>query len=890
MKHLWIVVAAGCGAASTKPAEPPPAPPPVAAKPVAADPKPPEFRLPTTAHPTRYQVDVTVDPTSDDFTGTITSELEFTSASSVLWLNATEITIESAVLTVGADHLTARVIPVPKNFVGLAFPHDVSGRASLAIKYRGKAHADDGDGIYRAKERDEWYAFTQFENTSARQAFPCFDEPSYKVPWQITIHTKKDLVAVSNMPSTGETDEPNGMKAVHFAETPALPSYLVAFAVGPFELVDAGKTAGGTPIRIVVPHGRSADATYPAQATKPLLELLERYFGIPYPFAKLDIVAVSVFNAGAMENAGLITFRQSIILVKPGELTLGRQQTYATVAAHEMAHMWFGDYVTMSWWDDTWLNESFASWMETKIVEQWKPEWKLDVDAVETRSGIMGQDSLDAARSIRQTVKSDDDISNSFDGITYEKGEAVLNMVEHSIGADAFQKGVRAYLAKHARGNATYSDFVGAMTETVGKDLHPLFDSFVLQSGVPSISFELSCAKGAPPSVKLEQHRYKPIGSKIDPNRTWNVPVCMKWGVGQTSGTDCTTLTEVKAEVALTAKSCPDWLLPDDAGIGYYRSIPRGDLLERLIQPHKAVTLNDRVGLIGDVTAAVGSGEVQNGVALQLVQMLSKDNDRHIVDQSIAIVAGIVEMVPDNLRANYERFINKLYRTRARELGWQSKPTDSEDVKQLRPELLALVAGEGKDQDLIKQASVLAWKWVDDHKAITPEMAGTVLHVAARFGDQKLFDRLHADAKKTQDREERGRLLGALSAFVDPALVKQALAIVLTDEFELRETAGLLQGGLQDPRTRPIALAFAREHFDEVTGKLPAPYRAYMAYMFVAVCDEDKKADVVATFTDRVNKFDGGPRIMAQAMEALSLCAAARKAQTPGVVAFLKKQ
>ena len=191
-----------------------------------------------------------------------------------------------------------------------------------------------------------------------------------------------------------------------------------------------------------------------------------------------------------------------------------------------MAHMWFGDYVTMAWWDDTWLNESFAEWMEAKIVEQWKPEWKLDVDAVESRSGVMGQDSLDSARSIRQDVKSDDDIANSFDGITYQKGEAVLNMVEHSIGRDAFQKGVRAYLAKHARGNATYSDFVGAMTEAVGKDLHPMFDSFVLQSGVPSISFELACAKGAAPSVKLEQHRYKPIGSQIDPNRTWHVPVC----------------------------------------------------------------------------------------------------------------------------------------------------------------------------------------------------------------------------------------------------------------------------------------------------------------------------------------------------------------------------
>ena len=350
MKHLWLVVAVGCGAASTNPAPPPPPsePAPVAAKPAVVDPKPPEFRLPTTAHPVRYQVDVTVDPTSDDFSGTIRSEIEFTRASRVLWLNATEITIDSAVLTVGGEQLPARVISVPKNFVGLAFPHDVSGHASLSITYRGKAHADDGDGIYRAKEHDDWYAFTQFENTSARQAFPCFDEPSFKVPWQITIHTKKELVAVSNMPSTSEIDEPNGMKAVHFAETPALPSYLVAFAVGPFDLVDAGKTAGGTPIRIVVPRGRSADAAYPAQATKPLLELLEKYFGIPYPFAKLDIVAVSVFNAGAMENAGLITFRQPIVLTKPARAHT-RPSSSSTRASRPTRWRTCGSATTSRW-------------------------------------------------------------------------------------------------------------------------------------------------------------------------------------------------------------------------------------------------------------------------------------------------------------------------------------------------------------------------------------------------------------------------------------------------------------------------------------------------------------------------------------------------------------
>ena len=844
---------------------------------------PPTLRLPATVKPVNNVAELSIDPATEVFTGSITIDIEASAQLDVLWLNANEIEIDDAKI----DDVATKPV-YEKQVVGLVPAKAIApGKHTVRIKYRGKMTKNDGDGIYTAQEAGDWYAFTQFESTDARRAFPCFDEPSFKVPWQITIRAPKDLVALSNTPAESEKVE-GTQKVTTFAQTPPMSSYLVAFAVGPFDFVDAGKSRNGTPVRIVVPKGRGADAGYPAKVSLELMNLLEDYFGQPYPYKKLDHVAVSVFNAGAMENPGLITYRQALILTKPDEMTLQKQQSFAVTAAHEIAHQWFGNLVTLAWWDDVWLNEAFATWMEAKIVDKWKPEWDGPVHMLESKSRVMGQDSLDSARTIRQPIESHGDIETGFDGITYAKGEAVLTMIERTIGPDVFQAGVRAYMKKHAWGNATYFDFVAAMTEAAGKDMRPIFDSFVLQSGVPRVSFELSCT-GAP-KLALAQKRYAPTGSKIDPNRTWQIPICVRWGAGKETGKSCTVLDKPAGELALDAKKCPDWVMTNDTGLGYYRSEPKGKLLDGLLaRADKVLSLPERVWLISDVNALVAAGDVKNGVALSLVEKLAKDKSRHIVDASIDVVAGIDEMVPDNMRANYERLIKKLYRARALELGFTAKKGESDDTKQLRPTLLGLVAGEGRDAGLIKEATALAWKWLDDHKAIEPEVTGTVLAIAARYGDQKLFDRVYADAKKAKDRQERQRLLRMLGAFSDPKIVQQAMTIAIGDDFELRDAMGLLQGGMGDRATREAAYKFMQDNFDKISAKLPEPYRPYMAYTFVALCDDSRKAEAEKFFRPRIEKLDGGEHVMKQALEAMSLCAAGRKAQAPGVIAFLKK-
>jgi cytosol alanyl aminopeptidase len=758
-----------------------------------------------------------------------------------------------------------------------------ASKATIAIRYRGKSRHDDVGGLYTLKEVDDWYAFTQFENTDARRAFPCFDEPSYKIPRRVTIHARKDLVVLANTAAEGETDEPGGMKAVRFTETQPMPSYLVAFAVGPFEAVDAGKTRSGAPIRIVVAKGRTGEIAYAVQHTKPILDALED-FGTPYPYPKLDALAVPAKGA-SMENPGLIMYRQGILLVKPEDRTQGYERSFVSVSAHEMEHQWFGDMVTMAWWDDTWLNESFASWMAAKITRVVEPHWDNDVWDVDVKSGLMGSDGLESARQILQPIETAKDIENAFDDITYEKGQAVLTMIERHVTPAVFQQGVRAYLAAHAWGNATYSDFVRAMSA----DVKPMFDSFVMQSGVPPVSVALVCAKGEQPKLVASQRRYKPIGSKTDPHRTWTVPMCVRWSAGK-AWRDCGVLTGETGELPLSATTCPDWVLPNDGELGYYRALPESKLLGQLLAHGKSLTLAERVGLVGDVRGFVESNELPADVALRLAADLASDGSRYLAGQSIAIVVDIAELFDDKLRPNYERCVNKLFAARAKAIGWHSRPGEDDNAKQLRPQLLAVAANHGRDQALIAKATELTWKWFADHKAIEPELVNTTLEVAGRYADQKLFDRLHAEAKATHDRDLRGRLLKAMRQVQDPKIVEQAWTIALSDELESREAFRFAYVGYDDPRQREAAYAFLKAHFDEIASKLPVSWRIGVAYAFSRLCDKNREPEIESFFKARVEAFEGGPRLYQQELEQLELCDARKRARTSGVEAFLRTQ
>jgi alanyl aminopeptidase len=669
------------------------------------------------------------------------------------------------------------------------------------------------------------------------------------------------------------------MKAVRFLQTKPLPSYLVAFAVGPFETVDAG-TYGKNKVklRIVTPHGKTAEAKYAVESTGPILEQLEKYFGSPYPYEKLDLLALPV-NFGAMEHPGLVTWGYRLLLIKPELDTPGHQRTYASIAAHELAHMWFGDLVTMAWWDDIWLNEAFATWMENKIIDGWKPAWDMPIERVQERGWALQTDSLITARRIRQPIEVMDDIPNAFDGITYGKGAAVIGMFEAWVGPELFQKGVRKHLEAHAWGNATAADFLAAISKEAGKDVAAPFATFLDQAGAPRVAMELVCKKGEQPKLELSQRRQLPLGSKGSANQDWQVPLCVRFAVAGKETHACTLLTKPIDTMLLEAKSCPDWVMPNDGMKGYYRSSLGGtmDLLHLLAKADKKLSVAERVGLLDDVGAAVDSGNVDVATALAAIPLALKAENRHLVETAQGIALQLSgDLLSEPLQPKYAGFIRDTFGTRALKLGLTVGAKESEDVRLSRPWLVNMVAVQGKEPTLRARSLLLAKGWLKDRKAVHADLAGTVLHMAADSGDVELHDALVAAVKTEKDRADRGRMFGALSGFRDAALVKAHLPLVLDKDLDAREAMQVLWGAAGDYRTRQVALDFLKENWDAIVARMPEDFPGNLVWMGSGACDEKTRDQVKTYFEGRSTKFLGGQREFDQAMEGIDLCIAWR--------------
>ncbi len=951
------------------------------------DGKPPSLRLPGGVRPLRYAIDLSLSPGEEPFTGIVDLEIEIERPLDLLWLNADNLTVSEATLTLAGapagdseSALHPRIVPGGEDFVGLALASPVGpGRARLHLVFSGQARVKETRGIFRRKEGADWYLYTQFEEIGARRAFPCFDEPRFKVPWQLTLRVPKGLTAVSNAPllqdgSPGEhaDRDDEGRTAFRFAPTRPLPSYLVAFAVGPLEFAE-GPPSGSkkVPFRVVTPRGQRDQAAYAVAATPQLLTLLETYFGTPYPFDKIDIIAVPLFG-GAMENPGLITFSRGLLLTTPQEETLARQRRFSTVMAHELAHMWFGDFVTMDWWDDIWLNESFANWMENKIVEQWKPGWDVPLQRVRRRNRAMETDSLISARRVRQPIESKDDIANAFDAITYDKGSAVLAMFEGWIGSEAFRKGVQRYLSRHAWGNANAEDFFAALSEDAQRDVAPAFRSFLDQGGVPMVTGTLACSADEPPVLRLDQSRYLPSGSKGSDRQTWRIPICIRYGTEQ-SGEHrrCLLLENASTDLPLEG-SCPTWLVPNEGMSGYYRALVTGAggssvenggsrenagrgknrrrggtpepgehgggeelagdgknrgrgeggaehghgeasrtggggtrangrsgrpgsagfaFTARLFAPgNTRLTPAERAGTLDDLSALSESGEVPMADVLSLVPDVVREGSRSSLESAARITKELwPHRVPASLQPSYQRFIRKLFGPKARELGFATRSEDSENDRLVRPTIVSLVAENGEDARLQKQAAALAIAWLRDRRAISADMVDVVLSAAARHGNEALFERFHEAARRATDRNERRHLLEAMASFLDPAIVQKRLQLILTDEFESRDAMTLLWGSLPEPGPGAIALAFVEKNYDALAGKMSKDAESRLATVGERFCDPAHRAEIEGFFKERTTRATGGPRVLAEILEGIDLCIARTEAQQPSVSDFLKR-
>jgi alanyl aminopeptidase len=842
----------------------------------------PTLRLPDGVKPTGYAVHITGDPNADHLSGAIDIQLNVSTSTKVVWLNAKGPVIDKAVLTVGGTggkDETGTPRQSGTDFVGIFFDAAIpAGAAKLHLEYHAPVPEEDSRGAFREKENGDYYLFTQFESTDARRAFPCFDEPSFKVPWQLTLDVPKGEVAASNTNIVSTKDGSDGTSTVTFAATRPLPSYLVAWTVGPFDVVDAGKVGSQpTPVRILAIKGRGAQAAFTKANAGPILVLLESYFGMPYPYPKLDFVDVPRFF-GAMENAGLITCAEGELLSPPDRPDINFQRGWGGTIPHEMAHQWFGDLVTTSWWNDIWLNEAFATWMDTLVVDEWQPDWHVRMN-MDRRSGAMRQDSLVSARSIRQPIESLDDIENAFDGITYEKGAAVLRMFELWEGADTFRDGVRRYMKAHADGNATTDDFLAAQSEAAGKDVATPFSTFLDKPGLPLVQVALTCPASGSPVVHLAQRRFLPPGSKGSTDQTWQIPVCMRWGAGD-ANRSCTLLSTAQADVTLSSKSCPAWLEANDGQAGYYRTLYQGDLLKNLAAAGAALQPIDRAGLLLDLSPLIDTADLSPKDAIAISQAFIADPDPLVASESVSPAFHLAELglISDDQQPSYQRMMVKLFGSRAEALGLKPAAGESENQLELRMTMLGAALVIGEDPTLLPAAEKLGTGWIDDHSSVAPELADLLLNVAAAHGDKALFDKIHSAAKAADDEEDRDRLYGSLFSFRDPHLFGQALALLTSGELPAGLTGRLVFGTIGDYRTRAQGWAFLKANFDQLHAGLPTDFSSYLLALGGSLdCTDQNRADYVSFFGDRAKTFPGGPRVYQNTLEGMDLCLARKK-------------
>lgn len=855
----------------------------------AADPQPPELRLEATARPKAMTVDLTILPEQEGFAGKVGIELELTRAASFLWLNAHELEIQSAVLNTGGKESAARVVAGGEDFVGFDFGREVpAGKALLTIAYRGKLDAIETEGLFRQKDGDDWYVFSQFESTFARRAFPCFDEPSYRTPWKLTLHVPEGLVAVSNAPMAGERSEAGGMKAVEFAPTPPISSYLVALGVGPFAVVDAGTWGiSKTPVRMVVAKGKAAQTGYAAEVTGPILAALEDYFEIPHPFAKLDNLAIpQTVGFGAMENPGLITYMDRWLLSDPAHPVLERQRSYASTAAHENAHLWFGDLVTMQWWDDIWLNEGFATWMAGKIIAQWKPEWGGDDENAGRRGEAMRSDSLASSQPVRRPIHNNGDIASAFDGISYQKGGALLSMFETWMGPERFRKGVQRYLKAHAWGNATSDDFLAALAAEGAPEVAKSFATFLDQPGVPVVSVALTCA-GGKGKLALSQRRYVPLGSPVSGEQLWQVPVTLRYGAGGKSEVAKVMLDGASKSTELAF--CPDWVQANNGGFGYYVSEYSDALLEKLAATSSSLPIAEQIALLGDTGFLFSSGELSPAAALGVLPRFADSPSRLVVDSALDLAYSVDDnLVADAVRPNYQRFIAKLLGARARKLGFSQHPGESMDDTLLRPRVQRGMGIVGADPATRAEALRLTKAWLVDPKAVEQEMLGSVLGIAATSGDVALFDALEAAAAKEQDRRIRRQIIEAMGRFRDPAAVEKGLALVLSGKFDVRESGGIAWTLSGDRTTRQMVFDWVKRTWDPLAAALPEQYTAGLVWATTGFCDAAHRDEISAFFGPRLAKVSGGPNNLEKVVDIVGICIARREKQEAGVTDFLR--
>lgn len=860
--------------------------------------------LPRDVVPTLVQLELRIDPRRERFAGTTRIEAVLATARDTVWMHGRDLAISraDAVLADGSRVPLAAAQVHPSGVLKLVAPQPLPAGA-LAFEFEHEAAFGKLEGAYRARQADLDYVLTQMEPLGARTVFPGFDEPSFKQPWEIALVVPEADVAVANAAQVGSEPLDDGFRRVRFARTQALPSYLIAFAVGPWDIAE-GPAIGAhrdrthpVPFRTLVAKGQAAKTAYGREHTPAIVHALENYFGTPYPFDKLDNLAAPDFGWGAMENAGLVVYSDSLLFADESAPVADRLGFWM-VSAHELAHQWFGNLVTMRWWDDLWLNEAFANWMGYKIAHELQPALHADRQMLDAALRTMDQDSLASTRRVGEPIRDYTDIQSAFDGITYEKGGAVLDMLEHYVGETAFRDGVRDYLAAHARGNASRDDLFAAIARRSREPegVLAMLDSFIGQPGVPELQLGLDCT-GARPALAVRQRRYLPVGSDADADRSWTLPVCARYGDGDTVRTHCALARGPESRLVLQeAKQCPAWVMPNADARGYYRYALDAPLQAALTAHFAELGEREQQAYADALQAGFKAGTVAPEAFLAALPRLADATGSQAATLPFVNLRWMWEQLIDDEAARdaFRAQVAAIYRPRLQRLGLEPRAGDSDDVRALRETLIWVFAFRLRDPEVRAPLAAQGGRVLGldgDGRlradAVSRDLRGNALVIALQDGGAAAFDLAERHLRASEDPVLRGELLGAMGMVEEPALAARFRTLVL-DEGAVR--AGEIRWvGAQSavPALRPSLRAWLREHFDTLrsrAGQFVAP--AVIAIDALGRCDAAGAEDMQSHYAPIVKDLEGAPLALTQAIEGIRLCAALKQAHAGKPLAF----
>ena len=835
-------------------------------------------RLGTDVVPVFEAVRLVADARKPDYSGTVRIELDVRKPAAGFSLHAKEMDIRRLALTGPAGAVDVTHSPGERGRIDVAAAAPLRpGRHVLEIDFANE-YDMRATGLYKVVVGEESYLFTQFEADDARQAFPCWDEPAFKIPYQLTVVVPESHVAVSNTKPASDTVEA-GQRTVVFARTKPLPSYLLALATGPLEFVPIPGMS--VPGRVVTVKGASALAAEAVRTTPPVLAALERYFGRPYPYEKLDLLAVPEFWPGAMENAGAITFRDNILLLDTRGASAEQRRLLVEVNAHEMAHMWFGDLVTMEWWDDLWLNESFASWMGSKAAAEAFPEFRTSVVSVQGAQHAMNTDARLTARAIRQPVTSLDNLLQSADELAYQKGQAVLAMVESWIGPEVFRRGILDYLAAHEWRNAVAADLWNALSKAAGKDVAGTLATFLDQPGVPLVTVESVDGR----RVRLSQRRFANQGVTV-PAATWRIPVGLKYETGG----------EIKARVVLlagpsdtvTLEGPPAWVHPNADETGYYRwSVPAA--VRRAIAENgpRAMTVRERVGFLGNASALLDAGALRGDEYLDLLVPFAGDAEAEVVSGVIGALKKVKQaFVTPEVEEAFAGYVRKVLGPALQRVGMERKADEPEAAALLRPELLLWLGRDGREPAVLAHAAAVTTAYLADPASADPSIVGVALQLRALSGDRALFDEFRRRLETATVPADRERFLAALGYFRAPELVEEALRFAAAGTLRPQEIFEIPEGVGTAVSNEGRPYRFVTENFEAIRAKLPPMFLVFLPHA-AGGCSEERARSARAFFAEPPHSAPGIEKEMAKVAEAVKDCAALRSREGGAVTAYL---